>query len=372
MLDNGTMTVSDLYLDAPLPPLPDGIHSGDMLMACVEHYSAYNSGMRSAAPRLTSATAHSLPQLSPEERRLMREYQRAVEDSQQPEAGSSASGLPMFPPSDGDTFLPPLLDVDLEPTAEEADMDVDMEEDAEPLPAFNASLPLSEPSVTFDIDFPDPFFTASSPRSTPHLSQLSSHLLCVYAIVAWLHLNFHLSRVACNAVLWAFALVISSLSPSLAVPFVTLKSANHALGLDDLPVSILPVCPQCKEVFPASESTPDTCLKCATVLFKENTTSRGTRRGSRVPIVKYPTMSITSQLEAMLAVPGVEESLDGWRAKERQPGVYQDIFDGQVTKNLLGPDGKPFFANTGPGDARGPNDELRIGLAWGVDWYAFY
>ncbi|KAI0093118.1 hypothetical protein BDY19DRAFT_902918 [Irpex rosettiformis] len=367
-LDEDAMSaLADLRLSSPLPRLPEGIHSGDMLMACVDHYQAYNSAMGSIASKLTSTVAHSPPSLSSEDRQLIRAYQRGLERAEREEGTVSELNSNTFPASDGDTFLPPLPDLDAV-QVQNADED---DEETEEIPIMESqidALPLNEPSVSAaDEDVPNPFSTNTPLQSPSNLTSMSPHLLCIYAIVAWLHLQFHLSRVACNVILWSFALVISVVSPTIALPFVTLKSANHALGLDDLPITILPVCPQCKEVYPASDATPELCIKCSVSLFKPNSTPRGTRRANRVPILKYPTMSIAHQLEMMLAAPGMEESLDSWRTKSRQPGVYQDIFDGAVTKNLLGPDGRPFFINSGPEHAKGPNGELRLGASWGAD-----
>lgn len=272
--------------------------------------------------------------------------------------------IPVLPAPSGECYDDLAGDDEEDENGDDADSEQEMREQGQ-----RTILPLHvAPILATDCDDPDPFHRPQPPYASNDLDSLPQHLVCIYAIVAWLHLNFHLSRVACNAVLWAFALVVSAISSTAALPFVTLKSANRALGLDTLPITILSVCPACKEVYPASDSTPDACTKCSATLFKTSSTARGTLRTSRVPLLKFPTMSITSQLEAMLSTPGLEELLDSWRLSTREPQVYRDIFDGAITRNLLGPDGKRFFANDGPHHSRGPDGELRIGLAWGVDW----
>ena len=50
------------------------------------------------------------------------------------------------------------------------------------------------------------------------------------------------------------------------------------------------------------------------------------------------------------------------------PGVYTDIFDGNVCRHRLkAPYGKPFFSNL-PHKHNGPDGELHIGVCLGVDW----
>lgn len=44
-----------------------------------------------------------------------------------------------------------------------------------------------------------------------------------------------------------------------------------------------------------------------------------------------------------------------------------DIFDGRVARNVLGPDGLPFFRNDETSKTA-PNGELRIGLTLDADW----
>jgi hypothetical protein len=67
-----------------------------------------------------------------------------------------------------------------------------------------------------------------------------------------------------------------------------------------------------------------------------------------------------------LSVPRIEETLDQWRKTPRQTGQYRDIFDGAVCKEIKAHDGRLFFDNQ---DKRAPNDELRLGVTLGVDWY---
>lgn len=63
--------------------------------------------------------------------------------------------------------------------------------------------------------------------------------------------------------------------------------------------------------------------------------------------------------------------MNKWHAAPRQAGKYNNIFDGDICKNLKAHDGDKFFRNE-LGDEDGPDGELRIGVTLGVDWYATY
>ncbi|EED85404.1 predicted protein [Postia placenta Mad-698-R] len=103
------------------------------------------------------------------------------------------------------------------------------------------------------------------------VGDMHPHLLWIYAVVTWLHLQFYLPHVACHVLLWMFVFLLAGIAPALECPFVTLKSANHALGLD-VPYQILTLC-------------------------------------------------------TLLQVPGVEDTLDDWRKIPCSPGIYQDVFN---------------------------------------------
>ena len=55
---------------------------------------------------------------------------------------------------------------------------------------------------------------------------------------------------------------------------------------------------------------------------------------------------------------------------DRPHGIMNDIFDGRVARNVLGPDGLPFFRHDEAGKT-GLSGELRIGLTLGADWYVW-
>jgi len=62
------------------------------------------------------------------------------------------------------------------------------------------------------------------------------------------------------------------------------------------------------------------------------------------PIIKYPYLPLSAQIESLLKVPGVEVLLDDWRKKPQKLGKYGDIFDGDVCHiKLRAPNGTLFF-----------------------------
>ncbi|KAG2141058.1 hypothetical protein DEU56DRAFT_734574 [Suillus clintonianus] len=223
-------------------------------------------------------------------------------------------------------------------------------------------------------DDPDPFFIPDGleEEEATDLKRLPPHLLSVYAVVAWLHLQFHLPRAACNTLLSIFACILLFISPGIDLPFVTLQSSNRVLGVDS-PIYTLAVCPSCRDVFPpaCSPHSQDTCPTCHLDLFLPDETARGNQRANKTPIVRYPYLPLSDQLKSLLKIPGLESLLDDWRSKPRAPNQYHDIFDGAMCRTKLkAPDGSIFFSNL-PHEKSGPNGELRIGVNLGVDWFSY-
>ena len=225
---------------------------------------------------------------------------------------------------------------------------------------------ISEPGE----DDPDPFVNHHRAGFyLPNIEDTPDHLVVIHAMVCWLHLQFFVPRIACNAVLAILVCLLAFLSPNVPRPFTTLQSATRALGVD-AHIELLPVCPNCWDVFPSASSkhARESCPVCAVPLFLSDRTNRGNHRAKKNPVIKYPYLSLSDQIESFLKVPGVEALLDEWRIKSRHPGEYNDIFDGDMCRRLLkAPDGSTFFSNL-PHEQNGPNGELRIGVNLGVDW----
>ncbi|KAG0693068.1 hypothetical protein DFH29DRAFT_881751 [Suillus ampliporus] len=263
MLDHGILTGEDLDLmvhGSELPNLGPNFHSPEALLAC-----------EAGARPLTAYTAHHLLP-DPEQHAAARQLEKMLEEvrNQQEQA-------------DDNVIEEELLDADAE---------------FEDLQGYEdpGDAELEDVLVTTghtNEDDPDPFITDNlfSSSLDTDLSHVPPHLLTIYALVTWLHLQFHLPRAACNALLAVLACLLLAISPSIETPFITLQSSNRVLGVD-------------------------------------------------APILTLP-------IKSMLKIPGLEAILDDWRSKPRSVGTYTDIFDGDMCrKKLKDPDGKLFFSNS--------------------------
>jgi hypothetical protein len=238
-------------------------------------------------------------------------------------------------------------------------------------------VPSSDPRYPGE-NTPDPFrlHTTSTTTGSPSitLSSTSAPLYMLYLLVAWLHTQCKVAFSACGAVLVVVSHILLAagvvLDAGQQSPYVTLKSVMSNVGIEPA-FHILAVCPQCMEPHPSSTSPGSMCTRCESPLFK-STARRGRRArapandGANLerPLVQYPVMSVEAQLRAILAIPGMEDEMEHFRSVPRSPGVYNDMFDGRVPREIKGPDGRPFFENPVPPGST----ELRVGLTLGFDW----
>src|SRR6267154_869429 len=219
----------------------------------------------------------------------------------------------------------------------------------------------------------DPFIVEQQDRGgtpSPQEPDIPSHLLVVYMMITWLHFQFHLPRAACNAILAFIALLFRFVSMDIAPPFTTLQSTTRALGVNP-GVQLLAVCPGCRGIYPSvgSKHVQDECMLCRIPLFLPDQTRQGNLRVVKTPVIKYPYLPLSEQIVSILKTPGAEVLLDKWHSKLHKSGEYGDIFDGRMCRlKLRAPDGSLFFTNR-PHESHGPNNELRIGVNLGVDWY---
>jgi hypothetical protein len=205
---------------------------------------------------------------------------------------------------------------------EEQDLDVDMD---------MADMHLHENLIDEDIatdliqlpdndeDSPDPFepneeFFMSHGSHT--MLTIPPHLLTIYAVTMWLHLQWHLPRAACNALLSILGCLLLFLSPQLETPFRTLQSATRVLVLNT-PFYTLPCCPTYQEVYPPAGSThdQDSCMMCKIPLFLLHNTRCGFACVKKIPYVKYLYLLLSVQIHSILTILGIEATLDAWCSK---------------------------------------------------------
>ncbi|KIO00605.1 hypothetical protein M404DRAFT_152233 [Pisolithus tinctorius Marx 270] len=289
MLDHGTLTQEDIDIQvygSELPNLGPNFHSPQSLLAAADYYEAYNAVMVAGAQPLTAYHAYHLPP-DPEGHALECAMDNAFAEIQQQVPSDD-------PPSQGQSAE---LDDEI------PDVDFELDDNADLLDAINHQ-EVSE-------DVPDLSFNTGI--SFEDLSTLPVYLLVVYMMTTWLHLQWHLPCAACNAVLGILSCLILALCPSLSPPFVTLPSAMKVLGLN-LQVYELPCCPSCCEVYPPVGllHTQDKCTPCNMSLFLPDQTKHGLLHSKKVPCMKYPYLSLSEQIQSILTIPGVEDSLDEW------------------------------------------------------------
>ncbi|KAG1727359.1 uncharacterized protein EDB91DRAFT_1021157, partial [Suillus paluster] len=180
MLDYGFLTGEDLDLmthGSALPNLGSNFHSPEALFAAVDHFGAYNRATAAGSRPLTPHAAHHLPP-DAEQRRFERDLVNAIEEMQHQEESVL---------EDNDDELDH-IDININAQFDYPDDDIDNE--------------ITAPDVA-DEDDPDPFMPDEGFASTDNsnLTEVPLHLITIYALVTWLHLQFHLPCVACNALL---------------------------------------------------------------------------------------------------------------------------------------------------------------------------
>ncbi len=95
---------------------------------------------------------------------------------------------------------------------------------------------------------------------------------------------------------------------------------------------------------------------CGTPLLKKVKTKTG--KLSLYPRLVYCYKSITESLQEMLERPDFLHKCELWRSEERDPDVFTDVYDGEMWKEFLQPDGVPFLSV--------PNN---FALQLNVDWF---
>nr|KIN94202.1 hypothetical protein M404DRAFT_35269 [Pisolithus tinctorius Marx 270] len=251
MLDNGTLTGEDLDIltfGSALPNLGLNFHSPEALLSAVDYFQEYNARTTAGARPLTSFDAHHLLP-DPEQHAFERYFQRMAE-----EVHGESNTL---------DDAPPLVHNDLSYPDESWSYPDETEG-----PVEGEVLDVV-PRCVGDEDNPDPFLIDEEVwLDDLGLADIPEHVAVIHTIVSWLHLQFHLPCIACNALLAILTLLLLFLNPSTSTPFATLRSGHRLLGVNK-PVYTLPVCLICNNVYPPAMSPlcHDTCTSCHVDLF---------------------------------------------------------------------------------------------------------
>lgn len=161
---------------------------------------------------------------------------------------------------------------------------------------------------------PDPFELQVSTRpikSRQADETPTSGMDLLYVLATWLHAQFHLPFHACTALVKIVTLIIKSYGALITNdPISTLPRIMSRIDVEPT-IFILPICPECLEVYPECEATPTICGRCNTFLFKSTSSPHPqAKEKKRTPLLGFPYKSILSSLTEILAVPGVEDELD--------------------------------------------------------------
>ncbi|KAI0764182.1 hypothetical protein BD413DRAFT_494895 [Trametes elegans] len=246
-----------------------------------------------------------------------------------------------------------------------------------PLPPTTKNpIPL-DPQAMSRLDDHDPFHTAPMFDPSPTRTFEGSHPAVILAmlLVTWLHVIAHVPFRFCNAVLAVIRLILVECGHGALVPFVRASLAGCLSSLKLEPnIQLYPTCPSCLRPYPENIPATAKCLDCGHALFHPDSENLGQRAGARrhrrpcKPFLRTPAKSLTEQLGLLLAQPGMEEAMEGWRQRPRSAGWLYDFFDGAISRVLLGYDGMPFFRHDLVED---PDGELRVGIALGIDWFSY-
>ena len=271
----------------------------------------------------------------------------------------------------------------------DADMDADGETDDESLITVMSTIAAEEPDRSLQTslpqrDLPPPEFPPSSLKvddpfqyeptiqvsASPDDVHLNKAVYIIYLAVMWLHAQFHLPFRACNALLIVIGLAFQAAGATIDPPMRSTLASVIAEMHAEPRIKILPVCPGCRDVYPSSCDAETICTTCGHLVFDVAPTPAQQRKGGSAreipkPYLQFPTKSVEAQLAEVLSVPGMEDTFDAWRKPTRFPGVYNDFFDGAISREIHAPDGSPFFQH----DLQElPNGDLAIGVTLGADW----
>ncbi|KAJ2911764.1 hypothetical protein MD484_g8650, partial [Candolleomyces efflorescens] len=114
------------------------------------------------------------------------------------------------------------------------------------------------PAFKLQENSPDPFITPVPP-SSEQFTDAPPGIHLLYILVTWLHVQFHLPFRACTALLNVVLLILKSFGIMFATtPVTTLPRIMAKLNVEPV-IYLLPVCPNCLEVYPSKKDTPSCC-----------------------------------------------------------------------------------------------------------------
>jgi len=196
--------------------------------------------------------------------------------------------------------------------------------------------------------------------------------------------RFRLSNVAIDSLIKFFSMVLLDVNPSRFENFPkSFYTAKNALGIEKLGKTYA-VCPECNTLYNVSEiltqdGTDRGGFKCTHVEFLNHPMRKlrqpcGAELIKEVPTVKgfvrrpkmvFPIPSLKMQIVTMYQRPDFEGLLQKWVNRGNEPGLYTDIYDGEVWKtfpsSLENPETSRFFTND--------TADSHLGIMINLDWF---
>ena len=195
------------------------------------------------------------------------------------------------------------------------------------------------------------------------------YIHAILLLATYFHTKHHMTFQASNIMLYTLWLIFNSLgllNPDIDMPTTLITTLKH-LNIEDC-FTVIVACPKCHWHYAPNTPITMACLNCEVPLFTAPSHTLFQRLLGHEPPpplkMSIPVAPLSQQLSNFLACPGIEKIVEDWHERKVIPGELNCIMDGWVWKEILGPDGKPFFDKeslTEPG-------ELCLGVTYTMDW----
>ncbi|EJD38133.1 hypothetical protein AURDEDRAFT_172768 [Auricularia subglabra TFB-10046 SS5] len=197
----------------------------------------------------------------------------------------------------------------------------------------------------------------------------SWYIRSFFALAAVLHYKYHVSYLAVNLLMWTVYTVFTALGLLVPLPerpnlhkFTQARTVLKRLSLHDA-VTVYPTCPSCHWIAPPDSPHGTRCAECNEPLFGARSPLAALRGSKPVPLRPWGYIPLSYLLSVKLSDDAIQREIEIEMARRRQTGLYHDMLDGAVMRDMRGHDGKPFFRVCEDG-------KLRIGVTLNGDGFA--
>ena len=134
------------------------------------------------------------------------------------------------------------------------------------------------------------------------------------------------------------------------VPTTTLYTIDSSLGLTKDMFDSICVCPTCGKLYDRVQcevQAGNTAVRsrycCDKALLKRS----NTHSLLWTPVLTYPCVDVETALNTILRRPGVDLSLDHWKARQFPKGTYGDLYEGELWRDFQTWKGEEFLSGSG-------------------------